>query len=75
MSTVPEAVWARYLGLDVIALARVVNPAAGVSSEPLCHAEVVAEAAAGAEQVPAWIRAAVAAWRDNRGNEATREDG
>ncbi len=75
MSTVPEAVWARYLGLDVIALARVVNPAAGVSTQPLCHAEVVAEAAAAAGQVPAWIRAAVAVWRDNRGNEGTREDG
>ena len=75
MSTVPEAVWARYLGLDVIALARVANPAAGVAALPLRHADVVAEAAAAAAQVPAWIRAAVGAWRDTRGNRPTREGG
>jgi purine-nucleoside phosphorylase len=65
MSTVPEAVWARYLGLDVIALARVVNPAAGVADGPLRHAEVVKQGAIGAAQVPGLIAAAVAAWRSS----------
>jgi len=74
MSTVPEAVWARYLGLDVVALGRVVNPAAGVAAGPLDHADVVAQAAGAAAQVPGWIRAAVAAWRDERGNQLLRDD-
>ncbi len=75
MSTVPEAVWARYLGLDVIALARVVNPAAGVSARPSCHAEVVAEAPirgrAGARVDPS----GGGVWRDSRADEQAREDG
>ncbi|HAE23364.1 MAG TPA: hypothetical protein DCG47_13750 [Spirochaetaceae bacterium] len=42
MSTVPEAIAARYLGMRVMGLSCVTNMAAGISDEPLAHDEVVA---------------------------------
>jgi purine-nucleoside phosphorylase len=42
MSTVPEAIAARYLGMRVLGISCVTNLAAGISPEPLSHAEVVA---------------------------------
>ncbi|MFZ3065779.1 MAG: purine-nucleoside phosphorylase [Nitrospirota bacterium] len=41
MSTVPEVIMARYLGLKVLGIALISNMAAGISSKPLSHAEVV----------------------------------
>jgi purine-nucleoside phosphorylase len=49
MSTIPEAIMARYLGLTVVGLSLIANRAAGLSSAPLSHAEVLA---AGAGAVP-----------------------
>jgi purine-nucleoside phosphorylase len=40
MSTVHEAIMARYLGARVLGVSVVTNPAAGISSEPLAHEEV-----------------------------------
>lgn len=40
MSTVLEAIAARYLGLRVLGISVVTNPAAGLSPEPLSHDEV-----------------------------------
>jgi len=40
MSTVHEAIVARYLGAGVLGVSVVTNPAAGISSEPLAHEEV-----------------------------------
>ncbi len=49
MSTVPEAIVARQMGLEVLGLALVSNAAAGVTDQPIDHAEVLAagNAAAG----------------------------
>ena len=51
MSTALEAVAARAEGLEVLALSLVTNAAAGVTGEPLDHADVLAAGAAAAERV------------------------
>lgn len=44
MSTVPEALVARHMGMDVLGISCITNPAAGVLPEPLHHDEVMAVA-------------------------------
>jgi purine-nucleoside phosphorylase len=51
MSTALEAIAARAAGLEVLGLSLVTNPAAGISSTPLDHAEVIAAGAAVAQRV------------------------
>src|SRR4030067_2203229 len=41
MSTVPEVIMARYLHLSVLGIALISNMAAGISSKPFSHADVV----------------------------------
>lgn len=41
MSTVPEAIAARHAGMDVLAIALVANAAAGVTGQPIAHADVL----------------------------------
>ncbi len=41
MSTVPEVIAARYLGLSVLGISCITNMAAGVIDQPLSHAEVI----------------------------------
>jgi purine-nucleoside phosphorylase len=61
MSTVLEAIAARHLGAEVLGLSLVTNAAAGVSGEPVGHAEVLAAGAAAAPGLTRLIAGVVAA--------------
>lgn len=60
MSTVPETIAARYLGLRVLALSAITNLGAGLDNTPLSHAHTLAQAQAGADQALALLRAVLA---------------
>jgi purine-nucleoside phosphorylase len=51
MSTVLEAIAARHLNAEVLAISLVTNPAAGVTGEPLDHGDVLAAAHASAARI------------------------
>jgi purine-nucleoside phosphorylase len=55
MSTVPETMLARWLGLRVLALSLVTNLAAGLSAETLSHAHTLAQAAAAGDGASALL--------------------
>ncbi len=55
MSTVPEAIAAHALGAEVLAIALVTNPAAGLGLERLDHTEVLREGRAAADRMGALL--------------------
>ena len=66
MSVVPEAVWARFLGMDVVAWARVANPAAGLGHGPVSHGEVLASCRHAGPDGAALVELTLDAWRAAR---------
>lgn len=63
MSTVPEAIMGKYLGMEVAGLSFVSNVAAGLSSLPLAHDEVLEAGRRGAEHLNALVRRMVLLWQ------------
>ncbi|BDO41492.1 purine-nucleoside phosphorylase [Cellulomonas sp. NTE-D12] len=55
MSTTLEAIAARHAGLEVLGVSLVTNAAAGISPEPLSHAEVLAAGAAAGPRISALL--------------------
>jgi purine-nucleoside phosphorylase len=60
MSTVHETIAARAAGAEVLGVSLVTNLAAGISGEPLSHAEVLATGAASARPIGAQLAAQIA---------------
>ena len=62
MSTVPEVIRARALGMRVLCLSLVTNLAAGRSGDPLNHQEVMEAGARASDAMERLIRGVVARW-------------
>jgi len=60
MSTVPEALQGAALGMRVLGLSTVTNPAAGLATAPLNHDEVLEVGRAVRERLATWVRGIVA---------------
>lgn len=56
MSTVPEVLAARAVGIRVLGLSLISNPAAGLSAGPLLHEDVLAAGAEARDRLAALVR-------------------
>jgi purine-nucleoside phosphorylase len=63
MSTVPEAIMGKYLGMEVVGLSLVSNPAAGLSPIPLDHQEVLQTGSGGTGALIQLTRELVQLWQ------------
>lgn len=62
MSTIPETIMAKYLGMEVVGLSFLANAAAGLSDQALDHADVLNLGRTGAEQLSELLPELVALW-------------
>lgn len=62
MSTVPEAIMGKYLGMEVAGLSLIANAAAGLAPGPLDHAEVLEASRRGAASMARLVRGLAALW-------------
>jgi purine-nucleoside phosphorylase len=60
MSTVPEAIVAKQMGMKVLGISLITNPAAGVTSEPINHEEVMQTGALVSAQFSQLLRSIIA---------------
>jgi purine-nucleoside phosphorylase len=60
MSTVLEAIMARWAGMEVVGVSLVTNPGAGITGEPLSHDEVLEAAAEAGQRLSSLVRRFVA---------------
>jgi purine-nucleoside phosphorylase len=65
MSTVLEAIAARWAGLEIVGVSLVTNPGAGVTGQPLTHEEVLAAAAEAGPRFTAIVRRFVRLFGDS----------
>ena len=65
MSTVLEAIAARWVGLEIVGVSLVTNPGAGVTGQPLTHEEVLAAAAEAGPRLTALVRGFVRLFRES----------
>ena len=63
MSMVPEAIMARFIGMQVAAVAFVANYAAGMTADKLSHSDVLACSSQHASLFPILIEQLVAIWQ------------
>lgn len=63
MSTVPEAIMAKYLGMEVVGLSLISNIAAGLASVPLDHQEVLRLGLSGADNFLRLARRLICLWQ------------
>jgi purine-nucleoside phosphorylase len=63
MSTVPEAIMGKYLGMEVVGLSLISNIAAGLSSRPFDHQDVLRIGAQGAADFLRLVRRLVCLWQ------------
>jgi purine-nucleoside phosphorylase len=59
MSTVPEAIVAKQMGMKVLGISLITNPAAGVTSEPINHEEVMQTGALVSAQFSELLRSVI----------------
>jgi purine-nucleoside phosphorylase len=65
MSTVLEAIAARWAGIELIGVSLVTNPGAGVTGEPLSHEEVLAAASEAGPRFTSLVRAFVRSFAES----------